>query len=283
MMHLFAAEAASPHVSLVAEEVFNVFGFPITNSLVLGLLGYALLVWMLFYVAGKVKRGSKNRFVSLIQWVFEGLYDTVHQVTGNAKVAKRLAPLVITMFFFIIVQYWLGILPFVGPITIDGVPLFRGLAADLNTTFALAIITIVMAQVYAIRQHGIIGNAQRYLRNPFKDPAGAFEGILEIIAEFSRLMGLSLRLFGNVFAGEVLLLMIGFLTVWATPLSLPPFMIFELFIGAVQAYIFFMLTTVFISLGLSSHGHEEAAGEPVSDHSRPDRQLSKPVTAGGDK
>jgi F-type H+-transporting ATPase subunit a len=279
MMQLFAAESASPHVSLVAEEVFTLFGFPITNSLVLGVLGYALVAWMLFYVAGKVKRGRKNRFVSLIQWVFESLYETVHQVVGDAKVARRLAPLVISLFFFIIVQYWLGILPFVGPITVDGVPLFRGLAADLNTTFALAIITIVMAQVYAVRQHGHIGNLKRYLRNPFKDPAGAFEGVLELIAEFSRLMGLSLRLFGNVFAGEVLLLMIGFLTVWAAPIALPPFMIFELFIGAVQAYIFFMLTTVFISLGLASHGHDEGHGESVTDHTPPDKQLSKPAVS----
>lgn len=281
MMQLFASGGDTPHVSLVAEEVFNIFGFPITNSLILGVLGYALILWVLFYVAGKVKRGKKNRFVSLIQWVFEGLYDTVVQVTGDKKIAKRLAPLAITIFFFVIFQYWLGILPFVGPITYDGVPVFRGLAADLNTTFALAIVTIVMAQVYAIRKHGHFGNLKRYLRNPLKDPAGAFEGILELIAEFSRLMGLSLRLFGNVFAGEVLLAMIAFLTVWATPIVLPPFMIFELFIGAVQAYIFFMLTVVFISLGLS-HGHEESHGESKTDHSpRPKRV--QPVAAGSGK
>ncbi len=282
MMQMFAA-ADSPHVSLVAEKVFTVFGFPITNSFVLGVLGYALLAWMLFYVAGKVKRGDKNRFVSLIQWVFEGLYNTVEQVTGDKRVAKRLAPLAITLFFFIVVQYWAGILPFVGPITVHGVPLFRGLAADLNTTFALAIITMVMAQVYAVRQHGFAGNLGRYLRNPFKDPAGAFEGVLELIAEFSRLMGLSLRLFGNVFAGEVLLLMIGFLTVWAAPLTLPPFLIFELFIGAIQAYIFFMLTVVFISLGLASHGHEDSHGEHQESHSGSDGHAVAPAAAGSDK
>lgn len=283
MMQLFAAGADSPHVSLVAEEVFNVSGFPITNSLILGVVGYALLLWALFYVAGKVKRGKKNRFVSLFQWIFEGLYNTVEQVTGDKKVTKRLAPLAITIFFFVIFQYWTGILPIVGPITYDGVPVFRGLAADLNTTFALAITTIVMAQVYAIRRHGHFGNIKRYLRNPIKDPAGAFEGVLELIAEFSRLLGLSFRLFGNVFAGEVLLGMIAFLTVWATPIALPPFLIFELFIGTIQAYIFFMLTVVFISLGLSTHGHEEDAGEPAVGHSRPDRRMSMPVAAGGDK
>lgn len=275
----FFAEAKSPHVSLPAEEVFSVFGFPITNALVLGVVGYGLVLWLLFYVAGKVKRGEKNRFVSLIQWIFEALYHTVEEVTGDKKVARKLAPLAISLFFFILINYWLGILPFVGPVTWDGIPLFRSLAADLNTTFALAIITMVMAQIYAIRFHGFRGNLGRYFRSPFKDVAGSFEGILELVAEFSRLMGLSLRLFGNVFAGEILLMMIAFLTVYATPAALPPFYIFELFIGAVQAYIFFMLTVVFISLGLSSHGHDDHA----SDHSISETAKPELATSGNEK
>ena len=276
---MFTALAAiNPHVSLPAEEIFTVFGFPITNAMITGFIGYALLIWALVYVAGKVKRGKKNRFVSLVQWVFEMLYRTVEQVSGDKKFARRLAPLSISIFLFILVQYWIGILPVVGPITIDGTPLFRSLVADLNVTFALAIITIVMAQVYAVRALGAKGNLGRYFRNPLKDPAGAFEGILELIAEFSRMLGLSFRLFGNVFAGEVLLMMIALLTTYAAPLALPPFYIFELFIGAIQAYIFFMLTTVFISLGVA-HGHHDEAHE--SDHSSPD--AAKLAAVGNDK
>jgi F-type H+-transporting ATPase subunit a len=265
---LFAA-AESPHISLPAEAIFTVFGFPVTNSMITSLIGYALLFWMVFFVAGKVKKGEKNRFASLIQWIFEMLYETVEQVAGDKKLAKRIAPLSITMFFFILVQYWVGILPFVGEaVTWNGIPLFRGGIADLNVTFALAIITIIMAQVYAIRALGAKGNLGRYFRNPFKDIAGAFEGILELIAEFSRLLGLSFRLFGNVFAGEILLVMISFLTSYLSPLALPPFYIFELFIGAIQAYIFFMLTTVFISLGVAHGNHGDAEHSP--DHSKSD-------------
>lgn len=262
-MFLFAAEN-SPHVSLPAEAVFTLFGFPVTNSMLTGIFGFALVLWAMLYVGKHVKNGSKNRFTSFLQWVFEGLYGTVEQVVGDKNVARKLAPLVITLFFFILINYWVGILPVVGPIMVDGIPVFRSLIADLNTTFALAIISIVMAQVYAIRFLGVRGNLGRYFRNPVKDPAGAFEGILELIAEFSRLTGLSLRLFGNVFAGEVLLMMIAFLTIYASPLALPPFYLFELFIGAIQAYIFFMLTTVFISLGLTSHGHADG-----NDHATP--------------
>lgn len=267
MIALFAAES-TPHISLPAEPIFTPFGFPITNSMITSMIGYALLLWMLFFVAGKVKKGHKNRFASLIQWIFEMLYETVEQVAGSKALAKKIAPISITMFFFILVQYWVGILPFVGEaITWNHIPLFRGGIADLNVTFALAITTIVLAQVYAIKALGTMGNIKRYIRNPLKDPAGAFEGFLEIIAEFSRGLALSFRLFGNVFAGEILLLMISFLTKYASPLALPPFYIFELFIGAIQAYIFFMLTTVFISLGVS-HG-EHGDETHLDDHSTP--------------
>lgn len=272
----FAAES-SPHVSLPAEAIFHIGSFPVTNALILGVIGYALLLWMLFYVAKKVKKGERNRFVAGIHWVFEMLYGTIEQVTNDKKTARRLAPLAITLFFFIFIQYVLGILPGVGPITVNGVPLFRSLAADLNTTFALAIITIVMAQVYAIRKFGFKKNLGRYFRHPVKDPVGAFEGILELIAEFSRLMGLSLRLFGNVFAGEILLMMIAFLAQYATPVALPPFLIFEIFIGGVQAYIFFMLTVVFISLGLTDH--HDSHDESQSDHSTPDTHKKAPEKA----
>jgi len=263
----FAAEH-TPHVSLAAEEIFNIAGVSITNAILLGTLGYGLLIGLLARTAYVVAKNKKRSFVvKLIVWGYEALYSAVENVVGDKKIARTLAPLPITLFLFIITQYYMGILPFVGPITINGTPLFRGFAADLNTTFGLAIITLITGQIYAIKVHGFFGNVGRYLRNPIKDPAGAFEGILEIVAEFSRTVALSLRLFGNVFAGEVLLVMVAFLTQYFAIAALPPFYIFELFIGAIQAYIFFMLTTVFISLGLLKHeSHDNSSVHSPSDN-----------------
>jgi F-type H+-transporting ATPase subunit a len=143
--------------------------------------------------------------------------------------------------------------------------LLRGVAADLNTTLALAIISMTTAQVWAIKRRGFFGNLGRYFGNPFKDPLHAFEGFLEVIAEFSRTAALSLRIFGNVFGGEVLLGVIGYLTSYASPVALPVFYCLELFVGAVQAYVFFMLTIAFISLGLPNpeedHGNHGEAKE----------------------
>src|SRR5690606_12285244 len=134
-----------------------------------------------------VKRGDKRTFiVKLVEWVYEGLYGTVKTVIPDEKMAKAIAPIPITLFFFILIQYYLGVLPVVGPILFNGVHLFRSYVADLNTTFGLAAITIVVSEIYAFKVHGIFGGIGRYLRNPLKDPIGAFEGILEIVAQMSR-------------------------------------------------------------------------------------------------
>ncbi len=253
---------AGLHISVKADEVFNVFGFPITNSHMLGIVGLVVLIWLMFRTRAAALGKKKPTFMTrLMNWTFDGLYKTVGQVIPDQKWARRVAPLCITIFFFIVAQYWLGLLPVVGPITIGGhgTPLFRGGVADLNMTFGLAIVTIVAVQVYAFKYLGFKGNMGRYFVNPLKDPIMSFVGILELVAEFSRMLGLSFRLFGNVFAGEILLAVIAYMAKLASPAALQPFYLFELFIGGIQAYIFFMLSTVFISLGLAHHDADEPA------------------------
>ena len=270
-----ALAAASPHISVKAEAVAELAGVPITNSHMLGLIGLLVLVWLFVRTRSAVLGKKKHNFATrLMLWAFEGLYGTVKQVIPDEKWARRVAPLTITIFFFVIAQYWLGLLPFVGPVTVGEhhTPLFRGGVADLNMTFGLAIVTIVAAQVYAFRYLGFRGNMGRYFVSPLKDPIMTFVGILELIAEFSRLLGLSFRLFGNVLAGEILLIMIAYLTQVASPVVLQPFYLFELFIGGIQAYIFFMLSTVFISLGLVPHGDHDSP--PTSVHSSAEAHLA---------
>ena len=297
------------HVSIKAEALFHLFGVPVTNAMILGLAGMLFLVgWMLF-VAKRSKRNiytakfdatvkmtatkphdEKSRkfqrslkteerlgkemkrdgfFTRLAIWCFEGLYKTVHEVVPNKKVAQRVAPFAISIFFIVAIQYYTGILPFVGEaVTVNGVPLLRSQAADLNFTLALAVITIVAVQVWAIKVLGVKGNLKRYFINPFKKPISsslinAFAGLLELIGEFSRLLALAMRLFGNVFAGEALLIVVAFYTSYLSPAFLPFFYLFELFIGGIQAYVFFMLATVFAGLAVS-HDH---GGEHQSDHS----------------
>lgn len=259
---LFASE--SIHVSLPAEKLFEIGGLPITNSMLVMVLAYAIVVGLFVTTARAIAAGSKSRLATAVHWLFEILLNTIQDVVGSKEKARKIAPIAITMFFVVIVGYYLGLLPVVGAVTWNGAEMFRGGITDLNFTFALAIITMVTVQVFAIKQHGIFGNGKRYFINPFKDPAHSFEGVLELIAEFSRGVALSFRLFGNVFAGEVLIAVIAFLTKWLSPVVQPFFLGFELFIGAIQAYVFFMLTVVFIALGSAEAEHHETATQEVS-------------------
>src|SRR5688572_338807 len=110
MIQLTQFAAESPHVSLAAESIFTVGSVHITNAIILGVLGYVLLIWTLVYTAYVVKKDKKrNMFVKLVVWGYETLYNTVEQVVGDKKIARTLAPLPITLFFFIITQYYLGI------------------------------------------------------------------------------------------------------------------------------------------------------------------------------
>ena len=248
------------HISISSQTLFTFFGIPITNAMVTGLLGLIITVAVLFYVSGRVKRGKYNRFVGLVQWVFEGLLKAVDDIIPDKKLGRKVAPLAITIFFFVLFNYWLSVIPGLESITYHGIPVLRSLTADLNFTLALALITVVTVQIYAIRHLGVFGNSGRYFRNPLKDPIGSFEGILELIGEVSRGTALALRLFGNAFAGEVLLIVIAVLTSYASALVLPAFMGFELFIGFIQAYVFFVLTLIFTALAVAHHG-------PSPDHS----------------
>lgn len=245
--------AAGLNVSVGAEHVLNLGPLQVNNSMLLGTLGWILTFWLLVRTVRRVKAKRYDRVTVAIFWTYEYLLDTTTEVLGDRQRAIKLAPLAITMFFFILVNNWLEILPILGPVTYDGVQMFRGLSADMNFTFALAVITFATAHIWAIRDRGFFGNLGRYFHNPFKDPIHAFEGFLELVAEISRFLALSLRLFGNIFGGEVLLLVVSFITAYVSVIALPPFLLFEIFIGLIQAYIFFMLTIVFVSLGSVSH------------------------------
>jgi len=261
MINNFAAMELN--VGIAAQEIFNIGGISVTNSMITGSIGLIIVLSILFYVSGKVKKDKYNRFVGLVQWVFEGLLNSIDDIIPDKALARKVTPLAVTIFFVVIVNYWLSVMPGLDSIRIGEVPLFRGMTADLNFTLALAVITIVTVQIYAIKYLGVLGNAKRYFRNPIKDPIGAFEGILELVGEISRGAALALRLFGNAFAGEVLLMVVVALTSYFASFVLPFFMIFELFIGFIQAYVFFVLTLIFISLAVAGHGDNSQAHSSV--------------------
>ncbi len=274
MLNNFAASEIDIHVG--SQTLFTIGGFPITNSELTGIVSLILLLGVSFYVVSMIKRGRYNRFIGLAQWAFEGMLGQIDSAIPDKKLARKITPMTLTIFFFMLFAYSMSVLPGLESITYNHTPVLRSLAADLNFTFAVAIIVFIMVQYFAIRSHGPIGNLGRYLRNPIKDPIGSFEGVLELIGEFSRYMALSVRMFGNCFAGEILLIIVGVLTSYAAVIALPFFMLFELFIGFIQAYVFFILAVIFTALAVEKHG-DHAEQLTSSDHSPADKHKTTAV------
>ncbi|MDD5109836.1 MAG: F0F1 ATP synthase subunit A [Patescibacteria group bacterium] len=246
------AEVASkgPEISLAAEKVASVFGFPITNSLLTSWLVVLLLVVLGLLIRRKVAlvpRGIQNVAESILEF----LLNLGDQVTGDRKQTERFFPLVATIFIFIVTANWFGLLPLVGPLEVETVhaghpvviPLLRSANADLNTTLALAIIAVVSLQVFGIATIGFFKYAGKFFN--FHSPILFFVGILELIGEVAKMISFSFRLFGNVFAGEVLLMVVGSLVAYLAPL---PFYGLELFVGFIQALVFSILTLVFLKM-----------------------------------
>ena len=247
---------ASIHISLAAEEIFKLGPLVVTNSVLTGFVG-SLIIFLLFRAAGRsVAVHPAGRLSQMIETVAEAILDLIEQVTHDRAKALRFFPLLMTLFIFILINNWLGLVPGVGSITIATahgvVPLFRGATADLNATIALAIISVVMTHVWAVRELGLFSHLRKYLS---PNPILLFVGLLEIVSEFSKMISFSFRLFGNIFAGEVLLVVIAYLAPAVAPL---PFFALELFVGLVQALVFTMLSLVFLEIASSSHADHGA-------------------------
>lgn len=238
------------HISLVAEKVGNLGPFTVTNSL---LTTWIVMAAILLFLAVFLRKLSlvPGYAQSVVEIIIDGLYQVFASVVQER--IKTFFPLLATLFLFIISINWIGLLPGMGTIGIEKieeghkvfVPLFRAGSADLNTTLALAVIALLVIQYSGFKTFGAA-----YLKKffNFSNPIYFFVGILELISEFSKVISFSFRLFGNIFAGEVLLTVIAFLMPFFVPL---PFLGMELFVGFIQALVFSMLTAVFLSVATS--------------------------------
>jgi len=241
-----AASTAGPHVSIKAETLFHLFNFPVTNAL----LTSWLTVFILILVALSYNRNKT--ITSLLNLILKPVYGLFSNVFGDK--IEVFFPLVMTYFLYILSLNWLGLLPGVGTILLKSgehsVPLLRAGTADLNMTLTFGFMSIFMVQYYSVRYLGWGKYLKKFFN--FANPINAFVGILELISEVSKAISFSFRLFGNIFAGEVLLTVIAFLV---PVLASFPFLLFEFFVGFIQALVFSMLSSIFISVAIADHGH----------------------------
>lgn len=240
-----------PHISLAAEHLWIFGGFPVTNALLTTWLVMAILI-IFSVIATRKLTIIPSGLQSIAELLVGGLHDFFQSVVG--KYINQFFPIVATLFIYILISNWVGLLPGVGTIGFfhgeEFTPLFRASTADLNTTLALALIAVIAMQYYGFKNLGVHYSG-RFIN--FKDPMQFFVGILELVSDLSKVISFAFRLFGNIFAGEVLLAVMAFLMPFLVPL---PFLMMELFVGLIQALVFSMLSAAFFSMAVS-HGESE--------------------------
>lgn len=290
---------------LAAEKMFQIGGLPITNSYINSTIAIVIFIALAFairgamkkyYAANKVPKGLLNFFEGLLEFLLKNM----DAVTKDRKKTLKFLPIVGTLFLFILVSNWMGLLPGTGSIGIyqlhgghvELIPLFRPANTDLNMTIAMAVLAVAASHILGVLTIGFFKYANKFIKlgdlyeaaktlNPIKMLTAFVEffvGLLESISEFAKVMSLSLRLFGNIFAGEVLLtVMAGLLTgiinnipvAGSIPLILAlPFLGLELMVGAIQAVVFSILTLVYLTMA-AEEPHGEHEHQPHEQHLEP--------------
>jgi F-type H+-transporting ATPase subunit a len=248
-------------ISIVAEQLFSLGFFPVTNALLIGIIVSGLLMFFITRVTKHlllVPRGLQN----VIEIIFEALLNLVESVTQDKKQARQFFPLIATIFLFVLLSNWAGLLPGLGTVGVWGehnghhtiIPFLRSTSADLNFTLALSLITVMAVQFAGITALGIVKYGKKFLISPFHKPygIGTLVGVLELVSEIGKVISFTFRLFGNVFAGEVLLTVMLHLVPYFLPL---PFLFLEVFVGFIQAVVFAMLTLVFLKMATLEPEH----------------------------
>ncbi len=249
-------------ISLASEVIGHIGPFEIRNTLLMAWLAMTVIIGVALYVRSTGLKLIPGRFQTAIELVIGSLYDLFASILNDERLARKFFPMIATMFLFIVLGNWMGILPGIGSITVrtmhegvsEMVPLFRSMNADVNMTLAIALVSMASVQFFGMAELGVIGYGKKFIIAPWKNPIGTFVGFLEIVSELSKLVSFTFRLFGNIFAGEVLLVVISYLMPYLAPI---PFLGMELFVGVIQALVFSLLTTVFLKSAVTEHAHDE--------------------------
>ena len=265
-------------VTLFAEPIGHIGNFQITNALVTSWVAVLFIVVVAFTLRRKlneIPKGIQNFF----EMILEGALSLCDQVTGSRKISVAVFPLAFCVFLFILINNWLGLLPLGGIGVIESgehgkafIPFLRSGTADINTTLGLAVMAVIGANIFGILSIGAWKAFNKYVnlkglgkifttirQDPtvlVVAPVTFFVGLLELIGEFAKVASLSFRLFGNIFAGEVLLMAMSAILPYVLPV---PFLFLEIFVGLIQALIFAILVLVYFTIASQDHEAHEPA------------------------
>ena len=239
-------------IHLAPTVIGHVGGVPITNTLLTVWFVMAILI-SASLLARKRLRLIPGTFQLIVEELIGGVYNYIKETLESDTYARRFFPLIITIFIFILCINWIGLLPGVDAIgifqSVHGeeklIPFLHPANTDLNITFAFALIAFVSIELAGILTLGLLKYGGKFVN--FSSPLNFLIGLIELFSEMARLISFSFRLFGNIFAGKTLILVVMFFIPFIAPV---PLLAFELFVGFIQAFIFAILTLFFIKLAI---------------------------------
>lgn len=247
-------------ISLAGQTLFHIGFFPVTNTILT-----SWIVIFLIIISGVTIGLNYKKVPTGIQHFWEMIYEYLEElaISVAGEKGRDFVPLALTIFVYILINNWAELIPGVGSIGVhlmeNGhkvfVPIIRSSTSDVNTTLALAIFSVAGTQFFGVRASGLLGHLKHFI-NP-----------MEIVSEISKLVSFSFRLFGNIFAGEVLLatgatlmvLLTGTTRLWYGAIGgliQIPFLGLEVLVGFIQAFIFAVLTLVFTGV-FTAHSEEK--------------------------
>ena len=225
---IFASEELKTIIT--PEKLFEIAGFPITNSILWGWIVATLIIVFLVIARKRLKIGGTKGPSELLEVGTQFMISLVKNTLGSDRLAIKYTPLFATMFFFILINNWLGLIPGIGHSVVYGDhPLFRPFTADLNGTLAMALFGIVTMQAISIHEIGLGAHLKHYFPGKLFNPVTYLVGAFEIFTELTRLLSLGLRLFLNIAIGEILILVAAFLGGPVASIAALPFTLLEIF------------------------------------------------------
>jgi len=265
-MQIVQIDAARPTIN--SETIFNIWKFPVTNSILMAVLITVIILALSYFIYKKAKVMPKSWQI-VYEWLYDAISGLIDQLTGDRAITQKIFYLIAGLFIFIGFSNLLGLfIPFLGSFTYKEMPIFRTPTTDFNVTVSLAAAMVIIIQFASIKKWGLLKHLSNYFKfheivNGFKKGIGAgfmgivnfLIGLLDIISEFARVVSLSMRLFGNMFAGETLaIVLLGFLA-YMLPVA---WMAMNIFVGFVQAMVFGSLAAAYYALAVRGTDGSEA-------------------------
>lgn len=252
---------SGPTVHVAPGTVGQIGGIIITNSMLYGWLCTLVIIVAFIWTAKRVTVKPKAGFIQIVEIGVDFITNLVEGAFDDKRRARKYVPYFVTLFFFILFNNWLGLLPIVGEgFQSNGFPLFRPFTGDLNGTFAMGVVTMLVVYGASIYESG---GVREYLRHFFigspLNPLYLIIGLLEMLTDLTRVLSLSLRLFLNITIGEIVIAVFSYLGHVAAPLTALPFTLLEFLVAALQAYIFTILSTMYLAIAVnhaSEHEHD---------------------------